>query len=124
MKNWTTSGITWPKKIVSFDAGVDGSSPVTPSGNEAADAPGTPGQGTSPNPPSCFGNHYIIITNGKYYDPSYGIGGFVDPKDYEDAAFAGGIEQDISGVYWLYALPPSDHNPNTTTDLICTYTNA
>jgi hypothetical protein len=126
VKNWATSGAAYPKRIIDWDAGVDGSTPTTPTpGNdEAADASGEPGQGTSPNPPSNFGNHYIIKANGSYYDPSYGLGPFVDRKAYEDAAFAGGIRRTgvyPNFVYWLYALPASDNDPNTTTDLICTY---
>jgi hypothetical protein len=123
INNWATSGTTYPKRIISDDAGVDGSTPATPnpSSNEAADALGGSGQGTSPNPPSRFGNHFIVKANGMYYDPSYGLGGYVDRKDYEDAAFAGRIYIDRSGVWWLDALPASDHDPLTTTDLICTY---
>jgi len=126
VNNWATSGTAYPKVIVDSDAGVDGSTPTIPNPlyDEAADAAGASGQGTSPNPPSMFGNHYIVKANGKYYDPSYGLGPFVDRKDYEDAAFAGRIRIDPPGLppsWYLYAMPDNDHNPNTTSDLICTY---
>jgi len=127
VKNWATSGADYPKLIIDFDAGVDGSTPTipNPSNNEAADTAGAPGQGTSPNPPSHFCNHFIVKANGKYYDPSYGLGSFVDLKDYEDVAFAGSITHTgvyPSVLYWLWTLPTSDNDPDTTTDLICTYT--
>jgi hypothetical protein len=84
---------------------VDGGNPQVPGTGQSADAPGKPGQGTSPNPPSGFRNHYIIQANGKYYDPSYGIGNYVIARDYERDAFAGYFKLDINGISWLYNLP-------------------
>jgi len=122
VKNWATSRMS-PRNIISFDAGVDGSSAVTPNpaNNEAADAPGVAGQGNSPNPPSEFGNHWIDKLNGKYYDPSYGIGPFTDLKAYEDAAFSGSIETGGSG-YRLKDLPANDGDPSNHADEINNYT--
>ena len=127
IKSWATSGTTYPKFIISDDAGVDGSTPATPNpgANEAADATGASGQGTSPNPPSMFANHFIVNVNGSYYDPSYALGGYTDRKDYEDAAFAGRVRVNPPGLpagLYLYTLPANDHDPNTTDDLICSYT--
>jgi len=122
IKNWATSGTSYPKLIIDLDAGVDGSSATTPdpNSNQAADAPGVPGQGTSPNPPAGFSNHYIVWANARYYDPSYGLGPFIDLKDYEDAALAGTIIV-VGNEMRLTPLPVSDGDPSTTSDLVCTY---
>ncbi|MBX9659359.1 MAG: hypothetical protein K2X00_12390 [Nitrospiraceae bacterium] len=52
---------------------------------------GSVGQGTSPNPPSNFGNHWILKLNGRFYDPSYGIGDLPNSAAYEAVAFHGFI---------------------------------
>ena len=31
-----------------------------------------------------WGGHAIALINGRYFDPSYGAGPFIDPKDYEN----------------------------------------
>lgn len=46
------------------------------------DESGARGQGTS-NPPGQFINHFIIKYDGKYYDPSYGMGPFSGATDEE-----------------------------------------
>lgn len=122
VKNWTKTGST-PRLIVNNDAGVDGSTPTSPNpaSKEAADKIGVAGQGNSPNPPSNFRNHWITKMNGKYYDPSYGIGPYTDLKKYEDDAFDGRIGIDKMKVK-LFDLPLDNADPADHADEICIYT--
>lgn len=39
---------------------------------DAKDAPGIPGQGND-NPASLFEKHFVVLIDGVYYDPSYGV---------------------------------------------------
>jgi hypothetical protein len=39
--------------------------------------------------PDAFNAHWITISAGTFYDPSYGASPVGNSKDYEDAAFAG-----------------------------------
>ncbi len=122
VKNWAKTGAS-PRKIIDFDAGVDGSTHSTPdpAKDEAADTAGASGQGNSPNPPSEFGNHWIAEMNGKYYDPSYGIGPYTDFKKYEDDAFAGNIGH-VGADYFLTDLPADNGNGADHSDEINDYT--
>ena len=122
VNNWAKTGSS-PRQIISSNAGVDGSSAVTPNpaNSETADAVGASGQGNSPNPPSNFGNHYIGYFNGKYYDPSYGLGPYTDLKKYEIDAFAGGIRQDPVIGFVIDEPPSDDGDPNNHNDEINTY---
>ncbi|MBX9659361.1 MAG: Ig-like domain-containing protein [Nitrospiraceae bacterium] len=126
VKNWAKTGKS-PHSIISWDAGVDGKAAKAPdvTKDEAADAAGAAGQGTSPNPPPMFANHFIVKMNGKYYDPSYGIGEHTDFRKYEEEAFAGSIDFDFTVdppiPRMLYALPPDDGNPLNDADEICKY---
>lgn len=52
------------------------------------DEPGVPGQ-RNPNPPGMFMLHFIARIFGKYYDPSYGSGPFVDEHSWEAASLDG-----------------------------------
>jgi len=47
-----------------------------------------PGQRNSAPPPA-FLNHFIVRAEGKFWDPSYGAGPFVDQKAWENAAIDG-----------------------------------
>lgn len=117
VKNWAISGSS-PRMITSFAAGIDGLSAMvpTPSASEAADAPGATGQGNSPNPPSRFGNHYIVRIGGVYYDPSYALGPFTDRKKYETSALAGRIAGNE-----LSDAPADDGDPANHNDEINDY---
>lgn len=121
VNSWTTKGEGFPLeippwwKIISFDAGVDGSTPAVPGNGEAADAKGAAGQGNSPNPPSMFNSHRILLINGKYYDPSYGTGPIADKKSFEEAAFFGFISDLVlraallpPDCQWMEPAPPAD----------------
>jgi len=111
-------GITGPRKILVFssDEPLDPATglPVTPwntsmlvkrwtfagAGSSPATAPytytiadltdeeGVPGQGNA-NPPSAFGNHFLVVLDGKYYDPSYGTGPFSSENEWENASLDG-----------------------------------
>ena len=108
--------------MIDFDAGVDGLSPTQPNAllNEAADMAGSAGQGNSPNPPSTFGNHWIVKMNNNYYDPSYGLGPFTDLKKYEDDACEGSM--DVIGMNYFLSDRPADNNtPSDHTDEINNY---
>ena len=128
INNWTKSGVS-PREIVPdiyTDAGIDGSLAKIPDPekNEATDAPGASGQGSSPNPPWMFGNHYIVKMNGQYYDPSYGLGSYLDRKIYEDEAFAGKIYYDTTKKkIYLIDLPVNNNDMADTSDEINSYTN-
>ncbi|NJL26867.1 MAG: hypothetical protein HC897_02785 [Thermoanaerobaculia bacterium] len=69
--------------------------------NEVTDLPGTPGQGTA-NPPGSFFNHYIILFNHKYYDPSYGAGPFLGSTDLE----AKNSWENASVAGYMFICPP------------------
>lgn len=107
VQEWAKTNKGPPRKIVSplktaskdtennsWIAGVDGTKgtpgycgrKIDPKADqaEAADMKGVPGQGTSPNPLSYFGEHQIVLAGGKYYDPSYGLG----PKEYDNDGIA------------------------------------
>ena len=49
---------------------------------------GIPGQ-NNPEPPEFFQYHWIVKFDGKFYDPSYGIGGCDSKKKYENKAISG-----------------------------------
>jgi len=119
VKNWQKEGND-PRRVLD----VNQEEPPTPGADEAKDVLGVPGQGDSPDPPGEFENHYIVQMNGRYYDPSYGLGPFDDLKKYEDAALAGRIKKKypIVGPRELHDLPPDNGDPNDQTDLINTYT--
>jgi len=65
VRNWDRVPGFYFWDVVLDDAGVDGSHTkiLNPLFNEACDIRGVAGQGNSPNPPSMFGNHYIIFVN-------------------------------------------------------------
>ena len=76
--------------------------PYWPGGAECTDADGVPGQ-DNPNPASYFGRHFIVLINGKFYDPSYGAGPFTGTSSqanlaWEQASMAGYIG--ICGSYY------------------------
>ena len=123
IQHWITSGNS-PWQVGNADAGVDGSQATLPAAGEACDATGVPGQGTSPNPPSNFKEHYIVYMNFHFYDPSYGLGPIFGKKAYEDAAFAGRLVIDPRdpSTRLLRILPPDNDDPLDETDLINTYT--
>lgn len=129
VKDWSKNGATSPWTIPNpmtspqyWDAGVDGSAFVTPAAGEAADAVGIRGQGTSPNPPSNFKNHWLAKMNGNYYDAAYGLGPYTDRKAYEDAAFAGRLYVDlVAGGARLASLPVNDGDATNHNDEIMTY---
>lgn len=50
--------------------------------------PGVPGQ-NSPNPPPHFLNHFIVIADGQFYDPSYGSAPFANKLAWENASIDG-----------------------------------
>ena len=55
-----------------------------------------------------------------YYDPSYGIGPYIDRKLYEDSAFDGFIYKDeMTQDYMLRRLPANDGNTEDGSDEIC-----
>jgi len=60
---------------------------------EVTEFNGLPGQGND-NPYCDFSRHFIVKTNGKYYDPSYGRF-FNSIKEWEDA----GNKKSIAGFY-------------------------
>ena len=122
IRNWLRGAVPFVEhRIVSFDAGVDGLAiPSQLLVDCAVDAAGVPGQGTSPNPPSGFGNHFITKIGMLYYDPSYGIGPYIDRKLYEDSAFDGFIYKDeMTQDYMLRRLPANDGNTEDGSDEIC-----
>jgi hypothetical protein len=49
---------------------------------------GLPGQ-HNPSPPAGFFNHFIVLADGKLWDPSYGAGPFADKLAWENAAIDG-----------------------------------
>ncbi|MCG8328773.1 MAG: hypothetical protein MI974_13865, partial [Chitinophagales bacterium] len=55
---------------------------------EVVDLEGVPGQGNIANPYSDFGSHYIVLMNGKLYDPSYGLK-YNTLKDWEEGSIDG-----------------------------------
>ena len=120
IKNWAKGGASGSYWIIDFYAEIDGSDPTEPGTYQAADDAGVPAQGNSPNAPSSFQNHWIVKMENKYYDPSYAIGPFTDRKDYENAAFDGGIVI-ASNSYVLVDLPANNSNPTNHSDEICDY---
>jgi len=120
VQNWAKTGNS-PRKIIDADAGVDGTSPTAPNpaNDEAADAAGKAGQGNSPNPPSNFNRHWITKLNGKFYDPSYGLGPYTDRKAYEEAAFSERIVENV--LYFLWDLPADNFDPADHSDEINCY---
>ncbi|NJL26871.1 MAG: hypothetical protein HC897_02805 [Thermoanaerobaculia bacterium] len=85
VRNWTfTSTGTAPTSCA----------PFTHRTTEASDETGLAGQGT-PNPPSVFPIHSLVLFEGKYYEPSYGsgpFGGATGPearRAWENASVAG-----------------------------------
>jgi len=50
--------------------------------------PGAPGQ-NSADPPPHFQNHFIVVSDGKLYDPSYGSPVFTNTLDWENASIDG-----------------------------------
>jgi hypothetical protein len=123
IRDWQTNPpppASGPWVIADWDAGVDGATPYTPGLGEAADGVGVRGQGNSPNPPAAFGNHWIVKVETQYYDPSYGLGPYTDPKDYEDDAFSGGVEYQSGVGYVLHSLPANNGSADPS-DEICTY---
>jgi hypothetical protein len=54
----------------------------------AINLPGIGGQ-DNPEPPPSFANHFIVLAQGKFYDPSYGAGPFNTENDHENAASDG-----------------------------------
>lgn len=56
---------------------------------EVSDDPGIAGQDEA-NPASCFGMHYIVKINFRYYDPSYGVGPFTGTKEQANLAWEQG----------------------------------
>lgn len=121
VKNWKKTGVS-PRVVIDTDAGVDGGMPATldASKDQAADDKGAAGQGNSPNPPSGFINHWIIKTNGKYYDPSYGLGPFDDLKKYEDSAFDGTMTKIGSNIV-LEDLPNDNKDASDKSDEVNNY---
>lgn len=57
-------------------------------GTECTKLSGAPGQGKT-NPQFDFGDHVFVEHNGRFYDPSYGLGPIVGQLAYEQAAIAG-----------------------------------
>jgi len=55
---------------------------------ECVDLPGIPGQ-NNPDPPPAFYNHFIVLYNGAFFDPSYGAGPFATQINWEAAAIDG-----------------------------------
>ncbi|HMD97112.1 MAG TPA: carboxypeptidase-like regulatory domain-containing protein [Terriglobia bacterium] len=55
---------------------------------ECVKQPGIPGQ-NNPNPPPAFYNHFIVLFDGVFFDPSYGAGPFTTQVDWEAAAIDG-----------------------------------
>ena len=49
---------------------------------------GAPGQGKT-NPQFDFGDHVVVVHDGKIYDPSYGVGPIATPLEYEWKAIEG-----------------------------------
>ena len=63
--------------------------PYTHKGNkDCIKLAGVPGQGKT-NPQFDFGDHVFVEHNGKFYDPSYGVGPVADQFDYEQIGIAG-----------------------------------
>lgn len=62
--------------------------PFTHRLSDVTDKNGAPGQGNE-DPPGIFTNHYIILYNSKYYDPSYGNGPFTSQAEWENFSVAG-----------------------------------
>ena len=120
VNNWAKTGNNC-RLIIDEDAGVDGTSPTAPNpaNDEAADAAGKAGHGNSPNPPSNFNRHWITKLNGKFYDPSYGLGPYTDRKAYEEAAFSGRIVENV--LYFLWDLPADNFDPADHSDEINCY---
>ena len=110
IKNWDKkdSGPWVPSRS---DAGMLGTNVLSSLPEHSAqDVAGVSGQGTSPNPPAGFGNHYIIKCADELYDPSYGLGPFEEYQQYEHAAFDGIIQVSTYGarrIAFLTELPPS-----------------
>lgn len=50
--------------------------------------PGIPGQ-RNDNPPPAFFNHFIVLANNEFYDPSYGGGPIANQDDWENGAIDG-----------------------------------
>lgn len=67
-----------------------------------------------------FDRHYITFADGRFFDPSYGLGPVDDLRDYEDMAMEGaGIN--ALGAAWIMAAPPNDHDPANPDDLVAVY---
>ncbi len=65
------------------------------------DQPGIPGQ-NNPNPPGSFENHFIVLFNNQYYDPSYGDGPYGGQT--LDIAHAAWEDASIDGFYEIIQL--------------------
>jgi len=79
VKNWSFNGNgTAPSILAPFNY-------LT---SEIADQNGVPGQNNT-NPPGGFKNHFIVLYNSNYYDPSYGDGPFGSQQDWENASIDG-----------------------------------
>jgi len=57
-------------------------------GTECVKQPGIPGQ-NNPNPPPAFFNHFIVLFNSTYFDPSYGSSTVTTQLAWEAAAIDG-----------------------------------
>jgi hypothetical protein len=92
VKNWTFSG-----------AGSRPAPFTHKMGTECVEQPGIPGQ-RNPNPPPAFYNHFIVISGGTFYDPSYGSNPVTTQSVWENGA----IDGLFSGGYCGY--PKSAHS--------------
>jgi hypothetical protein len=70
---------------------------------EVTDMEGVPGQNTT-NPKSTFSDHWLIKLGGKFYDPSYGLGPYVDRKAWEDASVSGFLKVEMVGNNYRLVL--------------------
>ena len=123
VKNWFKGSLAYNELVIkSNDAGIDGLLNISCNVQEAKDDIGVSGQGTSPNPPSTFGNHFIVKSGLLYYDPSYGIGPYFDRKSYEEEAFDGYVVWDFRDeLYKLRHLPKNNGAIENSEDEVCVY---
>ena len=78
---------------------------------ECVDLPGIPGQ-NNPDPPPAFYNHFIVLFDSVFFDPSYGAGPFATQTDWEAAAIDGLFQDPSPGLaesllQWIGASSPS-----------------
>ncbi len=66
-------------------------------GAECVVLPGVSGQ-RNPNPPPAFENHFIVIHNGQFYDPSYGSTPFANQTTWENASIDGLFKPGTPGL--------------------------